>query len=146
MTILPYSINKREAWNAFVEESKQGTFLLDRNFMDYHADRFFDCSLLVYSDEVDEADNNNDSLMALFPANWNAEEKTVYSHQGLTYGGLITRTKITQTEVLQISETVNAVGSSLLPAPIEEMILTPHVFAFSISKSFEETVSIASTI
>ena len=30
MTILPYSINKREAWNRFVQESKQGTFLIDR--------------------------------------------------------------------------------------------------------------------
>ena len=78
MTIQPYSVNKREVWNRFVEESKQGTFLLDRNFMDYHADRFFDCSLLVYNDDNNDAELSDDSLIALFPANWREEEKTVY--------------------------------------------------------------------
>lgn len=106
MTILPYSINKREVWNKFVEESKQGTFLFDRNFMDYHADRFFDCSLLVYSDDVTEADAGYDSLIALFPANWNDSEKTVYSHQGLTYGGILTKSSITQNEVLLIMQKI----------------------------------------
>ena len=106
MTILPYSINKREAWNRFVDESKQGTFLLDRNFMDYHADRFFDCSLLVYNDEVTDVEENYESLIALFPANWREEEKTVYSHQGLTYGGLITKASITQAEVIRIMQKI----------------------------------------
>ena len=106
MTILPYSINKRETWNRFVEESKQGTFLLDRNFMDYHADRFFDCSLLVYSDDVTETELNDESLIALFPANWVEKDKTVYSHQGLTYGGLITKASVTQSEVLKIMQKI----------------------------------------
>ncbi len=48
MTIIPYSINRKETWDAFVQASKNGTFLLQRNFMDYHSDRFFDCSLLIY--------------------------------------------------------------------------------------------------
>ena len=106
MKILPYSINKKEAWNRFVEDSKQGTFLLNRNFMDYHADRFFDCSLLVYKDEVEEGEESYDSLVAVFPANWNEEEKIVYSHQGLTYGGLLIKSGITQSEVLQILQKV----------------------------------------
>lgn len=106
MRIFPYSINKRETWNKFVEESKQGTFLLNRNFMDYHADRFFDCSLLVYKDDVDEGEENYDSLVAIFPANWNEEEGTVYSHRGLTYGGLLTKAGSTQSEVLQILQRV----------------------------------------
>ena len=106
MTILPYSVNKREVWNRFVEESKQGTFLLDRNFMDYHADRFFDCSLLVYNDDNNDAELSDDSLIALFPANWVEKEKTVYSHQGLTYGGLITKASITQSEVLKIMQKI----------------------------------------
>lgn len=89
-----------------MEESKQGTFLLNRNFMDYHADRFFDCSLLVYKDDVDEGEENYDSLVAIFPANWNEEEGTVYSHRGLTYGGLLTKAGSTQSEVLQILQRV----------------------------------------
>lgn len=106
MKILPYSINKKETWNNFVKTSKQGTFLLDRNFMDYHADRFFDCSLLVYKDDVEELEENYDSLVAVFPANWDESEKTVYSHRGLTYGGLLTKLGTTQSEVLQILQKV----------------------------------------
>ena len=37
-----------DAWNHFVAQSKNGTFLLDRRYMDYHADRFEDHSLMVY--------------------------------------------------------------------------------------------------
>ena len=129
MTILPYSINKREAWNTFVQESKQGTFLIDRNFMDYHADRFFDCSLLVYGDDVDESDVTDDSLIALFPANWREEEKTVYSHQGLTYGGLITKSSITQTEVMQIMQKILMYYEGYLGA--KAMVYKPIPYIYS---------------
>ena len=40
MTIIPYSINRKEVWDQFIAQSKNGTFLFQRNFMDYHADRF----------------------------------------------------------------------------------------------------------
>lgn len=129
MTILPYSINKREAWNTFVQESKQGTFLIDRNFMDYHAARFFDCSLLVYGDDVDESDVTDDSLIALFPANWKEEEKTVYSHQGLTYGGLITKSSITQTEVMQIMQKILMYYEGYLGA--KAMVYKPIPYIYS---------------
>ena len=129
MTILPYSINKREAWNRFVQESKQGTFLIDRNFMDYHADRFFDCSLLVYGDDVAESDVTDDSLIALFPANWREEEKTVYSHQGLTYGGLITKSSITQTEVMQIMQKILMYYEGYLGA--KAMVYKPIPYIYS---------------
>jgi hypothetical protein len=46
--------------------------------MDYHQDRFKDHSLLLYK---------KDKLVALFPAN--QQENVLYSHQGLTYGGLL---------------------------------------------------------
>ncbi|MEM6718752.1 MAG: GNAT family N-acetyltransferase [Bacteroidota bacterium] len=46
--------------------------------MDYHQDRFKDHSLMLYKKE---------KLVALFPANQHATH--LYSHQGLTYGGLL---------------------------------------------------------
>lgn len=46
--------------------------------MDYHSDRFQDYSLMVYK---------KDKLIALLPAN--KVDGSLYSHQGLTYGGLI---------------------------------------------------------
>ncbi|RBP27627.1 hypothetical protein DFR65_10913 [Oceanihabitans sediminis] len=46
--------------------------------MGYHQDRFEDYSLMVYKKE---------KLIAVLPAN--ASDKRVFSHQGLTYGGLL---------------------------------------------------------
>lgn len=73
-----YTPDLADEWNRFVAQSKNGTFLFDRCFMDYHADRFADCSLMVY---------RQGALYALLPANVKAGVLT--SHGGLTYGGLV---------------------------------------------------------
>lgn len=112
-----------------MEESKQGTFLLDRNFMDYHADRFFDCSLLVYNDDNNDSELSDDSLVALFPANWVEEEKTVYSHLGLTYGGLITKPSITQSEVLKAMQKILMYYASLLGARTLVYRAIPYIYS-----------------
>ena len=76
--IRTYHSALKEDWNQFVDRSTNATFLFNRNFMDYHQDRFDDFSLLCYK---------NEKLVALFPAN--KKENTVFSHQGLSYGGLL---------------------------------------------------------
>nr|WP_321230287.1 FemAB family protein [uncultured Psychroserpens sp.] len=76
--VIRYNQSQRLVWNTFVSNSKNATFLYHRDFMEYHQDRFDDYSLMVY---------NNDQLFAIFPANISKE--IVYSHQGLTYGGLV---------------------------------------------------------
>lgn len=111
MTIIPYSINHRDVWNQFVKNSKNGTFLFDRDFMDYHSDRFVDCSLLIYEGvdytaEEKERVLGMDGLKAVFPANWVEKSHEVHSHQGLTYGGLIVSEEITQMEVLALMQAV----------------------------------------
>ncbi len=92
MTIVPYTHDKQHEWNQFVKESKNGTFLFDRNFMDYHADRFEDCSLIV---------EHNGRAIACMPANINRQTQQVISHGGLTYGGLIMSRQISMTQVLE---------------------------------------------
>lgn len=82
-------------WNAFISVSKNATFLFDRNFMDYHSDRFKDYSLMVF---------DGDKLIAVVPAN--RVEDTVYSHQGLTYGGLILNNKAKLSAVISIFKNV----------------------------------------
>lgn len=110
MIIVPYSIHYKKIWDDFARMSKNATFLLQRDFMDYHADRFFDCSLLIYEGEMSGTEtpspDSADGLKALFPANWVEAERTVYSHQGLTYGGLVMGVGITQQEVLEIMQAV----------------------------------------
>jgi len=73
-----YQNKHQNLWNDFVLKSNQDSFLFHREFMDYHSDRFMDFSLMIY---------NNGILIALLPAN-RVDDK-IFSHQGLTYGGLI---------------------------------------------------------
>lgn len=94
MQIVRYTSGHKQEWDAFVDESKNGTFLFKRDYMDYHSDRFRDCSHLFYDDKG--------GLLALLPANIREEEHTLYSHQGLTYGGLVMKRDITAVQVLDI--------------------------------------------
>jgi hypothetical protein len=82
-------------WNAFISKAKNATFLFHRDFMEYHSDRFQDYSLLVFEE---------DKLIAVLPAN--RVEETVYSHQGLTYGGLVYSSKINGEIVADIIESL----------------------------------------
>lgn len=73
-----YTEADKLVWDDFVAQSKNGTFLFFRSYMDYHADRFRDHSLMIFLE---------DCLYALLPAN--EADGVFYSHQGLTYGGLV---------------------------------------------------------
>lgn len=80
------------AWDDFVTRSKNGTFLFQRGFMDYHADRFTDASLMALHDG---------KIVALLPASAGAEGRIV-SHGGLTYGGMVTDARMTAALALEV--------------------------------------------
>ncbi|MBL7885633.1 MAG: GNAT family N-acetyltransferase [Flavobacterium sp.] len=82
-------------WNDCIGQAKNATFLFHRNFMEYHNDRFDDYSLMVFEGE---------KLVAVLPANRVGE--TVFSHQGLTYGGLVLTPKSKLSSVIAIFKTV----------------------------------------
>ena len=141
MTIIPYSINRKETWDAFVEMSKNGTFLLKRNFMDYHSDRFFDCSLLIYSgispdEEFKERSLTTKDLVAVFPANWDKESLTVYSHKGLTYGGLVVLPEVTQKEVMDMMQAIMQYYRDMMQA--ERLVYKPIPYIYSSLPSGED--------
>ena len=46
-----YTDADADLWNKFNAESKNPLFMFDRNYMDYHRDRFQDHSLIFYEDE-----------------------------------------------------------------------------------------------
>ncbi|KQS73943.1 hypothetical protein ASG32_28285 [Methylobacterium sp. Leaf361] len=79
VTVRRFTQDQTSAWNAHNGTALNGHFLFDRGFMDYHADRFTDASLLIIRD---------DTLVATLPANVDGD--TIHSHQGLTFGGLLT--------------------------------------------------------
>lgn len=95
ISIRKYNHDFYQLWNNFISESKNGTFLFHRDFMEYHKDRFTDFSLLVF---------DNDKLIAVLPAN--IIDKEVHSHQGLTYGGLVVSDKLRSTDFFEVFQLV----------------------------------------
>ena len=95
ITIKRYEVADSHQWDAFVGDSKNGTFLFRRGYMDYHSDRFTDHSLLFFDER--------NCLIALLPGNEvNDGIKEYHSHQGLTYGGFILNPKNKAEEVLML--------------------------------------------
>lgn len=111
-----YDSESRDIWNDFVDYSKNGTFLFYRDFMEYHAHRFTDSSLMFY---------HKDKLIALLPAN--LVDNVLYSHQGLTYGGLILGTSCTTMLILDIFESLKVYLKNL---GIVKFIykVVPHIY------------------
>lgn len=94
-TIKRYEPKDCDNWNDFISQAKNATFLFHRDFMEYHKDRFEDFSLMVFEGE---------KLIAILPANGAGE--IVYSHQGLTYGGLVHKENLKLASVIQVFKAV----------------------------------------
>lgn len=116
ITIKPYLSENKAIWNEFIENSKNGIFMFNRNFMEYHSDRFIDNSLMFF---------DNDNLIAVLPMN--IRDKVLYSHQGLTYGGFITDEKMKQYKMLECFE---ALKQHMQANNIEKLIykIIPHIY------------------
>ena len=141
MTIIPYSVYRKDTWDAFIEMSKNGTFLLKRGFMDYHSDRFFDCSLFIYAgispdEEFKEKSLTTKDLVAVFPANWDKEHQTVYSHQGLTYGGLVVLPDVTQKEVMDMMQAILQYYRDMMQ--VQTLVYKPIPYIYSSTPSGED--------
>lgn len=91
-----YTPDRKDEWNAFVASSKNGTFLFNRDYMDYHSDRFEDFSLMFYREG---------SLYGLMPANRKGD--IFQSHAGLTYGGLVMDSQTTAVATVELFRELN---------------------------------------
>jgi hypothetical protein len=116
LSVRPYVPADAEAWDALVGHSRNGNLLHRRGYMDYHADRFVDCSQVVERDG---------EIVAVFPAN--IRDKLVTSHGGLTYAGLISshalRAESTLAVFEQVADAYRALGVELVVYKA-----VPHVF------------------
>ena len=117
ITVRRYSGNDTDAWNGFVRTSRNGTFLHNRGYMDYHADRFADHSLMFYAGK---------ELIAIMPAH--VKENSLCSHNGLTYGGLLLSDNTTTETVLAIFAALkeyllnNGIATRIIYRPV------PHIY------------------
>jgi hypothetical protein len=108
-TVRLYHKTDYENWNAFIGQSKNATFLFHRDFMEYHNDRFRDYSLIVLDGE---------KWVAVLPANVVGNE--LFSHQGLTYGGLVYNEKL---KLASVIATFKSILSFLNDNKIEQLQL-----------------------
>lgn len=83
LTVEPYSPSQKDAWDAFIDGSVNGTFLQSMAFLGYHPeDRFNNCHLMV---------RRKNALVAVVPGCEMAIDgrRTFFSYRGSTYGGII---------------------------------------------------------
>jgi hypothetical protein len=92
MKIIIYTVEFKELWNEFVVNAKNSHFFFQRDYMEYHSDRFEDFSLMIF--------DKKDKLIAILPAN--IKENILYSHQGLTFGGFLIDDKMKTETMLEI--------------------------------------------
>lgn len=116
MNIQKYNHTYKERWNDFVRYSRNGVFMFDRNYMEYHADRFDDFSLMFFDDDI---------LIGLMPANKNGD--ILVTHGGLTFGGIICDHQMKAYKMLAIFEDLK---NYLLDYGISKVIYKaiPHMY------------------
>jgi hypothetical protein len=90
-SLKPYLPESKSKWDEIVRRSQNGNFLHLRDYMDYHAHRFDEQSVIV---------ERKGKPVAVFPCN--RQEDMIISHGGLTYGGLIYGYDLHAAEVLEI--------------------------------------------
>ncbi|WP_407118317.1 hypothetical protein [Bradyrhizobium sp. LMG 9283] len=116
INVRSYSARDEATWNDIVRQSRTGNFLHFRSYMDYHADRFIDQSLMILQD---------DQPCAVFPAS--LHDDSISSHGGLTYGGLLATTDMRAQATLEAFEKI---VSHYASAGRDKLIYkaVPHIF------------------
>lgn len=111
-----YESRLQKDWDEFVARSKNGVFLFYRSYLEYHADRFADHSLLFFDDS---------RLLALLPAN--RRGNVLASHGGLTFGGFVTDDKMKTPIMLELFD---ALQQHCRRESIERVIYkpVPHIY------------------
>ena len=104
-------------WDEFARMSRNGTMLHQRGYMDYHSDRFKDCSLVAL---------HEGKLCALLPAC--IEGDTLWSHRGLTYGGWLVPLKHFDATVMV--EVMDAACQWMAGNSIKRLVYkpVPHIY------------------
>ena len=124
--IIKYTPEYKKVWDTFVKESKNGTFLFMRDYMEYHSERFTDCSLIFYREK---------ELLALLPANIDKESKCLESHKGLTYGGFIMSHYTKTTDIIEVIERLKQYMTEDLG--VERLIYKPVPYIYNRTPSEE---------
>ena len=116
LTVERYEPSEHEQWDELACAARAPHFMFERSYMDYHADRFVDASLVVLIDG---------RPLAALPASRHGDQ--VVSHGGLTFGGLLAGAQLTTERTVQALEQIAAAlraqgARTLLYKPV------PHIY------------------
>jgi hypothetical protein len=117
LRVVPYEPALATSWDRFVSGSKNGTFLFQRGYMDYHAARFTDVSLVI--------EDAAGAWLGIFPASRDGDR--VSSHGGLTYGGLVSSEAMTTPRALATFDAIGQHYSRLGIRSVHYKTI-PHVY------------------
>ncbi|WP_094606551.1 hypothetical protein SPSIL_056940 [Sporomusa silvacetica DSM 10669] len=137
-----YNQSHQKDWDNFIGTSRNGTFMQQRTFLNYHPPgRFIDCSLMVY--------NFHGNLIAVIPAAQKIEgqKKIFFSYPGASHGGIIVDQKFGTCEAMALvpllteyckSNNFNAIQIKMVPRiyhfwPSDEIDFALRYYGFSIS-------------
>lgn len=81
ITVTPYSLEKREIWDAFVARSNNGTMFHTQQFLDYHPVGKWNFHHLMFYE--------GDTLVGVLPAGM-TNDSTLWSPVGASYGSIVT--------------------------------------------------------
>lgn len=131
MEVVRYSSSWEDKWNRFVAASRNSTFLFMRGYMDYHADRFNDHSLVFLK---------NNRIVALLPAELSSDS-VLSSHSGLTYGGLLLPRK--HINGSDVRDMFASLADHCLSKGIKSLIYKPLPFIYAEYPSQEDICALA---
>jgi len=117
VSVVRYQQEHKRLWDEFISESKNGVFLFQRDYMDYHADRFPDASLMFYGDD--------ERLVGLLPAT--IRDTTISSHAGLTFGGVVSDNGMKASVMLEVFD---AMRTYLIEQGLTRAVYkaVPHIY------------------
>lgn len=144
LNIKTYKKSCETEWDDFVASSRNGTFMQQRTFLNYHPpERFIDCSLMIY--------NSSGKIIAVIPAAQKIEgQKTVFSsYPGASHGGIVVDQKFTTADAMALvplltehcrSNNFKAIEIKMVPRiyhswPSDEVDFSLRYYGFSIANS-----------
>lgn len=131
LTVERYTPAAREDWDAVVSTARARHFFFDRGYLDYHADRFIDCSFIV---------RLGGRAVAAFPASLHGTE--VVSHGGLTFGGFLSGPQLTTVHAVSALESVAA---ELKSAGVRQLIYKPVPHIYHVAPAEEDLYALYAT-
>jgi hypothetical protein len=126
--LVEYRAEMKKEWDRLVKDSKNGTFLFYRDYLEYHSDRFVEKSFLVYK---------KTKLIGIIPGHISGS--TYISHNGLTFGGFVFSP---ETGVLDVVNSFKKLNDLLAGLGIKEVIYKPVPFHYHKIPSQEDIYSI----